>query len=233
MPKTWTMRQLRQELRGFEDALHRAGHRDNTVQTYVGRSDTFLRWIDGKYVPRGPIGGKTAGGRARRAKSPAGPSHHSHGTPGRLEVQSQARTEPFDFRWPSQAIEHFDPAWELSVKADNATYRIRHGITRREAFGRQRVRSVTWVNAQPAVEGTETEGYGEDHMLASVLKINGRVHVKRPTDVPPGYEQLDVVRFSDVVDGPGAFSSYAVQLRDDDLAGWARHAILRHRAKER
>ncbi len=50
----WTSAELFAQLRAFESALQDAGLRPNTVRTYVGRSETFLRWIIGDYVPRGP-----------------------------------------------------------------------------------------------------------------------------------------------------------------------------------
>lgn len=55
MPKDhWTGLDLASELRAFEAALRAAGLRENTVQTYVGRSETFVRWLTGEYTPRGP-----------------------------------------------------------------------------------------------------------------------------------------------------------------------------------
>ena len=52
---TWTLSELRAELRRFERELRAKKLRENTVQTYVSRTDTFLRWLDGTYEPRGPI----------------------------------------------------------------------------------------------------------------------------------------------------------------------------------
>jgi hypothetical protein len=50
----WTSAELFAELRSFEAALLDAGLQPNTVNTYVGRSETFLRWLVGDYSPRGP-----------------------------------------------------------------------------------------------------------------------------------------------------------------------------------
>ncbi|WP_421740308.1 hypothetical protein [Cellulomonas sp.] len=41
----WTLDELRAELARFERALRAAGKADNTVATYVGRSEIFLRWL--------------------------------------------------------------------------------------------------------------------------------------------------------------------------------------------
>lgn len=52
--QAWTLAELRGELRRFGDELERAGLKPLSIATYVGRSDTFLRWLGGEYTPRGP-----------------------------------------------------------------------------------------------------------------------------------------------------------------------------------
>jgi hypothetical protein len=54
MTDQWTSAELFAELQSFEAALRSAGLQPNTVHTYVGRSETFLRWLVGDYSPRGP-----------------------------------------------------------------------------------------------------------------------------------------------------------------------------------
>jgi hypothetical protein len=228
------MRQLKQELRGYETALKSAGLRPNSISTSVDGAERFLRWLDGDYVPRGPVStGTSKWSRPTRSSAAVERQHRSHGTPGRVEVISQTVLAPFESRGPSGQAERYDRGWELEVKTADATYVIRHALTRRTAFGRERLRSVTWVNGYPAVEGTETDGYASDRTLVSLLKINGRQHVTKTSEVPPGYQGYVVVPFDDVVSGPNAHRSLAVQIREDDVAVWARHAILRHRAKAR
>jgi hypothetical protein len=51
---SWTLRELWDALAAFEEELKQAGLADNTVETYVGRSATFLRWLAGEYRPQGP-----------------------------------------------------------------------------------------------------------------------------------------------------------------------------------
>ncbi len=50
----WTFGKLHQELRRVEQELLKAGLTDTSVQTYVGRSEILIRWLDGDYRPRGP-----------------------------------------------------------------------------------------------------------------------------------------------------------------------------------
>jgi hypothetical protein len=51
MARTWTIDELRDALREFEVALQDAGLADNSVRTYVDRSERFLRWLTGDYIP--------------------------------------------------------------------------------------------------------------------------------------------------------------------------------------
>ena len=51
---TWTIEDLRQELRRFEDELVEANLKPSSVETYIKTSGTFVRWLDGKYKPQGP-----------------------------------------------------------------------------------------------------------------------------------------------------------------------------------
>jgi hypothetical protein len=50
----WTVDELRDELQRFESELRAAGLADASVRTYVGRSETFVRWLAGDYTPRAP-----------------------------------------------------------------------------------------------------------------------------------------------------------------------------------
>lgn len=135
------------------------------------------------------------------------------------------------FRWPD-AIEQFDRGWDMDVDAAGTTLKVRHGIGRRVAYGRSRVHSVTWVNGQPRVEGVETDDYEETGTLVSVLKVGGRDHIRNRSQIPAGYEGFPIVRQSDEIDAPYTRSSLAVKIAADDLAGWARHALLRTWSKE-
>ena len=54
MPATWSVEELKRELRRFERDLRAAGLRPTSVATYVGRSEIFVRWLAG-YVP-GQVG---------------------------------------------------------------------------------------------------------------------------------------------------------------------------------
>ncbi len=53
---SYTIGELQRELAKFEAAARRAGLRESTVRTYVGRSSIFLRWLAGDYQFQGPTG---------------------------------------------------------------------------------------------------------------------------------------------------------------------------------
>ena len=50
--KSWTLTELRTKLGQFEAELRAAGLSENSIRTYVDRSEVFLRWLVGNYVPR-------------------------------------------------------------------------------------------------------------------------------------------------------------------------------------
>jgi hypothetical protein len=50
----WSSDDLWKALEDFKRELEVAGLRDSSVETYVGRTKTFLRWLDGDYIPTGP-----------------------------------------------------------------------------------------------------------------------------------------------------------------------------------
>lgn len=49
----WTTLELKRELLRFEAELRAADLRESSIRTYVDRSETFVRWLDGDYKPRG------------------------------------------------------------------------------------------------------------------------------------------------------------------------------------
>lgn len=55
--KNYTTEELYEKLEEFKSELEAAGLKQNTVQTYEGRSRTFVDWLAGRYRPRGPNSG--------------------------------------------------------------------------------------------------------------------------------------------------------------------------------
>lgn len=51
-PESWTLAELDAELERWEGELRRSGKAENTIATYVGRSEAFVRWLAGDYHPR-------------------------------------------------------------------------------------------------------------------------------------------------------------------------------------
>lgn len=52
--ESWTIAELKRELDRFEMELRAAELAENSVRTYVDRSERFIRWLAGEYTPRGP-----------------------------------------------------------------------------------------------------------------------------------------------------------------------------------
>jgi uncharacterized HhH-GPD family protein len=134
----------------------------------------------------------------------------------------------FSWRWPLE-VESFTRGWVAVAEVDGLELHIRHGIGNRDVFGRRRIHSVTWVEGKPTVEGVEADDYSRSKALLSLIKLTKR-HLKPQEPVPRAYEAFQVVVMADEVSGRYSPRSLAVKLRQDDIDGWTRHALLRSAA---
>jgi len=143
-----------------------------------------------------------------------------------IKVSDVRRLEPFEIRWP-EGLEPFEGGWSYIAAADGERLAIRHGVGSRRAFGRMRVRTVTWIGADAQVEGVEADDYPVSQSLLSRLRRSGRALARTLDQVPAGYDSFEIVQHWRELDAPYSPSCLAVKLREDDLPGWARHAWLR------
>ena len=150
--------------------------------------------------------------------------------PTDLTIDAITELGPFDFRWPTD-VEHFDHGWVYIARTGGGSHRVKHGIGGRVVYGKYRVHTVTWLDDQPMVEGVASDDYDESGALLSLLRIGGSAHVRDLTDLPIGYAGFTIVRQSDEIVAKYSRNSLAVKVLEDDLPGWARHAILRARSK--
>ena len=132
---------------------------------------------------------------------------------------------PFSWRWPEN-VERFDFGWVATAEVDGLQVHVRHGIGHRAAYGRLRPRSVTWVENVPTVEGVGADDFEQSFSLLSLIKVT-KQHLRPGDDVPPGYCSFKVVVMAEEAAGPHSPRSLAVNLRQDDVDGWTRHALLR------
>jgi endonuclease-3 len=149
-----------------------------------------------------------------------------------IRVSDVSRLEPFEIHWPD-GLEPFEGGWSYTAETDGVRQAIRHGVGVRRAFGRVRVRTVTWIGTDDQVEGVEADDYPVSRSLLSRLRRSGRALARTPDEVPAGYESFTIVRHARELDAPYSPSCLAVKLREDDLAGWARHAWLRRELSRR
>lgn len=64
--RSWTLAQLRSELDRYEAELRAAGKEQRTIETYVGQSTRFVRFLIGDYRPEARPDRQTAGDAPRR-----------------------------------------------------------------------------------------------------------------------------------------------------------------------
>ena len=151
-------------------------------------------------------------------------------TLGAIAVSEVTELSGFSWRWP-EGTEEFDHGWDFAVSADGDRYRVRHGIGGRVVYGQYRVHSVTWLDKSPMVEGVAPDDYGTSGALVSIIRIGGGPHVRSLSELPLGYAGFEINRQSDEIKAKYARASLSVKILEDDLEGWARHAILRARSK--
>ncbi|HXF73180.1 MAG TPA: hypothetical protein VNO79_11290, partial [Actinomycetota bacterium] len=107
--------------------------------------------------------------------------------------------------------------------------RARHGRGRREAYGRSRAHTVTWLDGRPTVEGVEADDHEASRSLLSLVKgPDGRV-VRRPEELPEGYAGFLLVDHASEIRAPYSRRGLAAKVREDDLEAWVRLAVLRAR----
>jgi uncharacterized HhH-GPD family protein len=190
-----------------------------------------LHWYDETAAASGSNPARSPTPSARRPQStPRLPAETTGIDPTDLTISSVTELGPFDFRWPTDH-EHFGHGWEFTARTGGATFRVKHGIGGREVYGKYRVHTVTWLDNQPMVEGVAPDDYDESGALLSLLRIGGGSHVRELTELPVGYAGFTIVRQSDEIIAKHSPSSLAVKILEDDLPGWARHAILRSQSK--
>ena len=143
-----------------------------------------------------------------------------------IRISDVSPLQPFEIRWPD-GVEPFEGGWSYTAEMDGVRHAIRHGVGARRAFGRMRVRTVTWIGTDAQVEGVEADDYPVSRSLLSRLRRGGRALARTPDEVPAGYESFTIVQHARELDAPYSPSCLAVKLREDDLPGWARHALLR------
>lgn len=140
----------------------------------------------------------------------------------------------FQYQWPN-GPEAFHGGVAGRVRFGQREVPILVGWTERQAAGRMRRRAVVFwgepgAALYPMVEFVGANDFDTTRRLASVIKDGGK-HVRPEGEMPPPYQGFPLVVYSDIVTGPYAARSMAVEAREDDYDLMARHAILRAQAK--
>lgn len=138
---------------------------------------------------------------------------------------------PFDFRWPSSYVEHYEERYETIRQIKGRTFTFRIGVGNREAAGQLRRRVVVWLDDRPLVEFASGNDFEAKGLLASVIKLpNGR-QVPRGQEVPPEYRSFNIATYDSIVQGPYASRNLAIVVDRNDLESMLRHAVIRAQFK--
>jgi uncharacterized HhH-GPD family protein len=133
----------------------------------------------------------------------------------------------FEWLWPSGDVEKYERSWCGRIAIDGVAFEFRHGLGHRHAFGRSRVRGVTWLTGEPMVEGVEADDYGSSRALLSLLRRPDKRHARIDADVPPHYDGFLIVDHRSQISAPYSPRSLAVKVVEDNVAAWATHAAIR------
>lgn len=90
----------------------------------------------------------------------------------------------------------FDTGWQVRVSAGGADRRIHHALAHKQAFGRRRRASVTWLDGEPVAEGTGVVDYPVTRSLCSVVKTADG-HFVKPGE-PSGIDEDGTARLIDL-----------------------------------
>lgn len=150
--------------------------------------------------------------------------------------------DTFRHVWPNGIEETYDTAFVGRVGNGDEALDVRIGLAMRRTVGRERRRAVVFlangrssesnrpIAGRPLVEFVGADDYDRSHLLASLIKTPAGKEVRSRADLSAEYEGFEVVPYDRVVTGPYSHRGLAVLLRDDDLGGMVRHALIRGRS---
>jgi hypothetical protein len=149
-----------------------------------------------------------------------------------VEISDVTRLEPFEFHWP-KGTEAFEGGWAYNAEIGGTSHIVRHWLGARLAYGRLRVHTVTWVDAEILAYGIEADDYPVSQALLSRVRHSGRAIARTLDQVPAEYGPFEIVEHRRELDAPYSPSCLAIKLREDDLPGWALVGWLRDQLARR
>ena len=143
-----------------------------------------------------------------------------------METKVLEEFGPFDYKWPSGTVERLHRVWDYLVFTCGERYKVRHGLGRREAYGRDRVRGITWLG-ETMIQGVEADDYTASRALISVIRGRDRREPRTLEEVPQEYAGMQIVYYRDEIDAPYSHKTFALKIGEDDLESWAVAATIR------
>lgn len=143
-----------------------------------------------------------------------------------LTLSGVTETGPFEYRWPHE-IERFDGGWEGEAIARGRRVRFRHGVGIRIAYGRPRVRTVTWLGGQPTAEGVEADDYPASRGLISRIRRADNKLARAVEEIPEALRAFPIVEHRSEIEAAYSPKALAVKLGEDDLHSWVAFALIR------
>lgn len=141
--------------------------------------------------------------------------------------------KPFSYIWPHKktetaedSTEHFDKVLEGTARLKNDVRHLKIGYTSRRSAGMERRRAILFVDKRPLVEFAAGNDFDKTRLMASLIRRDRR-QVRTMEAIPPGYNDLRIEPYNEIVRGPRASHNLALVCKADDHDAMARHALVR------
>jgi excisionase family DNA binding protein len=140
---------------------------------------------------------------------------------------SLSQSAEFDYKWPSDYVEHFINVHEGQFKVGDELFSAKTGECKREAYGRERKRIVIFFNDYPNTEFVETDNPADHFFTFLPGNTNPRQHLRPGETIDRKWQSFTICEISEVVDGPRTGNGLGIVLPYDDLVNMVRFARLK------
>ncbi|MCQ5373722.1 MAG: hypothetical protein NO515_01665 [Candidatus Methanomethylicia archaeon] len=142
----------------------------------------------------------------------------------------------FTYQWPD-GQETFDFFIEYEATASDGKHDVRIGYCKREAYGKNRIRAVVWIDEHPHAEFLGADDFENSGEILSEIKIPGDIGeriLRYPEEpIPERYAMFNFVGLPLRVQGPGVHKAWAVVANIADHKTLIDLAALRKLERER
>ena len=140
-------------------------------------------------------------------------------------------TPNYEFKWPGGDIESYASSIEYQALADDGGHLIRIGFGTRNAYGRDRIRVVIWIDNYPQAEFVGADDFDTTGEVLSEIKVPGdggdRICRYLDEPIPERYTMFNTVGLPLRIQAPRVHRAWAVVANIADHKSMIAVAALR------